>query len=122
MKKLFILLFSILPAVLYAERIGIDAARQTAESFMQTKSLNRSVALRQAKVTKRKISSKRQVQQQPEAYYIFRSENGSAPANGQNAFAVTVIAAADDRLPAILGYSIEKQPSVHGEDGCFSIE
>ncbi|MBQ6764113.1 MAG: thiol protease/hemagglutinin PrtT [Paludibacteraceae bacterium] len=117
MKKLFILLFSILPAVLYAERIGIDAARQTAENFMQTKSLNRSVALRQAKVTKRKISSKRQVRQQPEAYYIFRSENGSAPANGQDAFAVTVIAAADDRLPAILGYSIEKQPSVHGEDG-----
>ena len=117
MKKLFILLFSILPAVLYAERISIDAARQTAESFMQTKSPNRSVTLRQAKATRQKTGSKRQVQQQPEAYYIFRTENVSAPANGQDTFAVTVIAAADDRLPAILGYSIEKHPSVHGDDG-----
>ena len=117
MKKLFLFLFSVLPALLYAERISIDEARQTAETFMQSKSLNRSTALRQAQVARWKIGSNKQVSQQPKAYYIFRSDNGSAPTSGQDNFAVTVIAAADDRLPAILGYSVENQPSMHGDDG-----
>ena len=116
MKKLFLFLFSVLPALLYAERISIDEARQTAETFMQSKKLNRSAALRQAHVERRKIGSNKQVSEQPKAYYIFRSDNGSAPTSGQDNFAVTVIAAADDRLPAILGYSIENQPSMHGDD------
>ena len=116
MKKIFIFLFSALPALLYADRIDIDAARETVEAFVQTKSPDRSVSLRQAQVIRRRVGSNKQDNQQQKAYYIFRSDNSSTLANGQDDFAVTVIAAADDRLPAILGYSFEKQPLRHGEE------
>ena len=117
MKKLFLLLFLVLPAVLFANRISIEEARQSAETFMQTRNYNRPVSFRHAKIARRKVGRNMQgAASQQDVYYIFRSGSGSALASASDNPVVTVIAAADDRLPAILGYSIDKQPFGHSDE------
>lgn len=111
MTKKLLFLFSLIPILLHANRINVEVARQSAETFIQSRNLNRSVTLRQTYVGKRKVGANHQANQRQKAYYIFSSNNDLMLSNERDSLALTVFVAADDRLPTILGYSIEKHPS-----------
>ncbi len=97
MKRLFLLLFSILPGLLFADNISVEKAQNVAMKFMQSCGIpqTRSTQLRMAWDGE---SRETRGQQEP-AFYVFDLEG-----NGQKGF---VIVAADDRAMPILGYSFE---------------
>lgn len=96
MKRLFLLLFSILPGLLFADNISVEKAQTVAMKFMQSCGIpqTRSEQLRMAWDGESRMT---RGQQEP-AFYVFDLQGG------QKGF---VIVAADDRAMPILGYSFE---------------
>lgn len=101
MKRLFLLLFSILPGMLFADNVTVEKAQAVAQKFMQDSGIpqTRSTQLRMAWDGENPLTR----DQREPAFYVFNLEGGQG----------FVVVSADDRAMPILGYSFESSFDEH---------